>query len=561
MNALSVPPSSPKRAAHPRDFWFWVTIGITLLFLLFLVYPLFALFASSFVDPETGAFTWENFAAFFRKRYYYRALFNSFSVTLCVTALAVLVGAPMAYLTSAFTIRGKRILETLIIISMLSPPFIGAYSWILLGGRSGVITRFFRENLGIELPTIYGFTGILLVLTLKLYPFIYLYVSGALKTIDVSLSEAAESLGCNPWTKIFTIILPLLMPTVLAGSLLVFVNALADFGTPMLIGEGFVVMPVLIYSEFISEMGGQANFAAALATIMVIITCAVFLAQKYVVNKKSFTMSALRPMLPKKLAPLPSFFAHAFIYVVILLSIIPQITVVYTSFLKTQGVMFMEGFSLDSYRTIFSKLGSAITNTYVYGLIAIAIIVLLGVLIAYLSTRRRSLITSIIDTFTMFPYIIPGSVLGITLLLAFNRPPLVLSGSALIIIIAFVVRRLPYTLRSSAAILYQISPSIEEASISLGCSPMRTFFRITVIMMMPGVMAGALLSWITVINELSASVILYTGGTRTMSVAIYSEVIRASYGTAAALASILTLTTIISLFIFFKLSGNKDVAL
>lgn len=550
-----------KLNASPRDFWFWTTLAIAALFVVFLVYPLFSLFASSFVDAETGGFTLTHYAAFFRKKYYYRALFNSMSVTLCVTVLAVLIGAPMAYLTSAFHIRGKKLLDTLIIVSMLSPPFIGAYSWILLGGRSGLITTFFSDYLGIRTPTIYGFTGILLVLTLKLYPFVYLYVSGALKSIDVSLSEAAESLGCDPVKKIFTIILPLITPTVLAGGLLVFMNALADFGTPMLIGEGFVVMPVLIYSEFVSEMGGQANFAAALAAIMVIITCLIFLGQKYVVNKKSFTMSSLRPMKPIALAPVQNGFAHSFIYGLVFLSIIPQITVVYTSFMKVNGVMFAPGFSLDSYRIIFDKLGTAITNTYVFGLIAIAIIVLLGMCIAYLATRRRNLITSIIDTFTMFPYIIPGSVLGITLLLAFNKPPMVLSGTAAIIILAFVVRRLPYTLRSSAAILYQISPSVEEASISLGCSPMRTFFKVTAIMMLPGVMAGAILSWITVINELSASVILYTGGTRTMSVSIYTEVIRASYGTAAALSSILTLTTIISLLVFFKITGSRELSL
>ncbi|MBS1230224.1 MAG: iron transporter permease [Proteobacteria bacterium] len=550
-----------KLAASPRDFWFWTTLCIAALFIVFLVYPLFSLFASSFVDAESGAFTWSHYAAFFRKKYYYRALLNSMSVTACVTVLAVLIGAPIAYLTSAFHIRGKKLLDTLIIISMLSPPFIGAYSWILLAGRSGLITTFFAEQLGIRTPTIYGFSGILLVLTLKLYPFVYLYVSGALKSIDISLSEAAESLGCDPLRKVFTIILPLITPTVLAGALLVFMNALADFGTPMLIGEGFVVMPVLIYSEFVSEMGGQANFAAALAAIMVVITCLIFLGQKYVVNKKSFTMSALRPMKPSQLPAVQNTLAHVFIYGLVFLSIVPQITVVYTSFMKTRGSMFVPGFSLESYATIFDKLGAAITNTYVFGLVAILIIIVLGMFIAYLSTRRRNLITSIIDTFTMFPYIIPGSVLGITLLLAFNKPPMVLSGTAAIIVLAFVVRRLPYTLRSSAAILYQISPSIEEASISLGCPPMRTFFKVTAVMMLPGVMAGAILSWITVINELSASVILYTGSTRTMSVSIYTEVIRASYGTAAALSSILTLTTVISLMIFFKLTGSKELSL
>jgi iron(III) transport system permease protein len=414
-----------RLSSSPRDFWFWTTLGIAALFLVFLVYPLFSLFASSFVDPETGGFTLAHYAQFFKKRYYYRALLNSMSVTACVTVLAVLIGAPMAYLTSAFQIRGKRFVDVLIIISMLSPPFIGAYSWILLGGRSGVITTFVSEYLGMKMPTIYGFTGILLVLTLKLYPFVYLYVSGALKSIDVSLSEAAESLGCDPIKKVFTIILPLVTPTVLAGGLLVFMNALADFGTPMLIGEGFVVMPVLIYSEFVSEMGGEANFAAALAALMVVLTCLIFLGQKYVVNKKSFTMSALRPMKPNTLAPVPSAFAHLFIYLLVFLSIIPQLTVIYTSFMKVNGVVFTSGYSLDSYRIIFDKLGTAITNTYVYGLAAIVIIVLLGMFIAYLATRRRNLITSLIDTFTMFPYIIPGSVLGITLLLAFNKPPIV----------------------------------------------------------------------------------------------------------------------------------------
>jgi iron(III) transport system permease protein len=210
---------------------------------------------------------------------------------------------------------------------------------------------------------------------------------------------------------------------------------------------------------------------------------------------------------------------------------------------------------------VLSKLGNSILNTYVYGIIAIIIIILLGMLISYVSVRRESALTSFLDTLTMFPYIIPGSVLGITLLLAFNKKPMVLSGTFIIMIIAFVIRKLPYTIRSSAAILLQLSPSLEEASISLGYSEMKTFFKVTAIMMLPGVFAGAILSWITVINELSSSIILYTGVTRTLSVAIYTDVIRASYGTAAALSAILTATTIISLLIFFKLTGKKEISL
>ena len=286
-----------------------------------------------------------------------------------------------------------------------------------------------------------------------------------------------------------------------------------------------------------------------------------FLGQKYVVNKKSFTMSSLRPIQAKKVKGVANILMHVFVYLVVLLAIIPQLTVIYTSFKATNGAIFVNGFSLDSYKKIFSNLGTAIRNTYVFGLIAIITVILLSMIIAYLTTRRKSWLTNVIDSMTMFPYIIPGSVLGITLLLAFNKKPMLLSGTAFIIILAFVVRRLPYTLRSSTAILYQISPSMEEAAISLGDSPLKSFFKVTAIMMMPGVMSGAILSWITIINELSASVILYTGGTRTMSVSIYTEVIRASYGTAAALSSILTLTTVVSLLIFFKISGKKEVSL
>ena len=543
------------------DFWTGVTALAIVIFGLFLIYPLFSLFASAFQNAETGGFSLENFARFFERKYYYQSMINSFWVTTCVTALAIVIGTTLAYFMSLYTIKFKNAVEICIIISLLSPPFIGAYSWILIGGRSGILTQFLQETFHYEFPSIYGFAGILLVLTLKLYPFIYLYVAGAMKSIDSALIEAAESLGCSGIRKVATVIVPLITPTILAGALMVFMNAMADFGTPMLIGEGFNVMPVMIYSEFINEVGDQANFAAAMAAIMVIITSTIFMLQKYVVNRKSFTMSSLRPMQVHQMTGIRNVIMHVLIYALVAVSMIPQLVVIYTSFLKTYGSVFVDGFSFDSYTTIFENLGTAISNTYLFSTAAIIMIIFLGMTVAYLTTRRKSWLTDIIDTLTMFPYIIPGSVLGITLLLAFNDEPLLLSGTAFIIIISLVIRRLPYTLRSSSAILYQISPSLEEASISLGASPLRTFFKVTAVMMLPGVMSGAILSWITAINELSSSVILFTGATKTMSVAIYTEVIRASYGTAAALSTILTVTTITAMVIFFKVSGTKDVTL
>lgn len=542
------------------DFWAGVTVLSIAVFALFLIYPLFSLFVSAFQDPETGAWSMQNFVHFFERKYYYQSMINSFSVTTCVTILAVIIGTIVAYFMTLYKIKFKSAVEICIVISLLSPPFIGAYSWILIGGRNGYVTRFLAQY-GIDFSSIYGFAGILLVLTLKLYPFIYLYVAGAMKNIDSVLIEAAESLGCSGIRKVVTIIVPLITPTILAGALMVFMNAMADFGTPMLIGEGYNVMPVMIYSEFINEVGDQANFAAAMAALMVLITSTIFMLQKYVVNRKSFTMSSLRPLPVGELHGLRKVIVHLFIYTLVALSMIPQLVVIYTSFLKTSGSIFVDGYSLDSYRTIFDSLGTAISNTYLFSTTAMIAIIFLGMTIAYLTTRKKSWLTEIIDTLSMFPYIIPGSVLGITLLLAFNDEPLLLSGTAAIIIISLIIRRLPYTLRSSSAILYQLSPSMEEASISLGASPLKTFFKITAVMMLPGVMSGAIISWITAINELSSSIILFTGATKTMSVAIYTEVIRASYGTAAALSTILTLTTIMAMVIFFKVSGRRDVTL
>ena len=543
------------------DFWNIVTFLIIIVFAIFLIYPLLSLFLDGFKDSKSGVWSLMNYIQFFSKKYYTSALVNSFKLTISVTIIAVLIGVPLAYFMSFYKIKGKGVLEVLFIISMMSPNFIGAYSWILLLGRNGSVTKFLEKALGINMPSIYGFAGMLLVFSLKLYPFIYIYVSGALKKIDVALSEAAESLGCGGLKKVFTVIMPLITPTLVAAALLVFMNCMADFGTPALIGEGYRVMPTLVYSEFVGESGGSANFAACMATIMIIITALVFFLQKWYINTKSFTMSSIRPIQPKEPKGIFKVLIYIYIYMLAGLSIIPQAMVVYTSFKATKMQVFVDGFSLGSYKKVADKALAAVTNTYVFCFFAIVIIITLGMLIAYLTVRRRSVLTSAIDSIAMFPYIVPGSVLGITLLIAFNHQPLMLAGTAFIIIISLVIRRLAYTLRSSSAILYQISPSMEEAAVSLGDTPAKSFVKVTAKMMLPGVASGAILSWITIINELSSSVMLYTSKTKTMSVAIYNEVIRASYGPAAALASILTLTTVISLLVFFKVSGSKDVTM
>ena len=538
------------------DFWFWVKVLVVGIMLLFLIYPFCTLITRSFFSSKTEGFTLENYIRFFTKKYYYSALGRSIFVSVTTTLTTLIVGVPMAYAMSRYNVLGKKFIHIFIIMSLMSPPFIGAYSWIMLFGRSGLVTKFF-EGFGIILPSIYGKLGIILVFTFKLFPYVYLYTSGAMGSIDSSLEEAAENLGSNKLRRLRTITLPVIMPSIAAGAIMVFMTSLADFGTPMLIGEGYMVLPVLVYNEYMSEIGGNAHLASALSVVVVCCSTAVLLVQKYFVSKKNYVMTAMRPPKEEEVHGMKRFLISFPVMLVTFIGILPQIVVVVSSFIKSDFTGFQKGFSLDSYITIFNRLWTNIRNTYVFSTTAIIFIIILGMLISYIVVRQKGLAGQIMDLLIMFPFVIPGAVLGISLIVAFNKEPLILTGTAAIMIIAFVVRKLPYTVRSGSAFLQQMDPSVEEASISLGVSPMKTFFKVTARLMAPGILSGAILSWITCINELSSSVMLYGGKTSTISVAIYTEVVRNSYGTAAALASILTLTTVVSLLIFLKVSKGK----
>lgn len=513
-----------------------------------------------------GQFSLANFVTFFSKAYYSETLVNSFKVSITATITSLVVGTLLAYLFSMYDFKGKKFLQILIIIASMSAPFVGAYSWILLLGRNGVITKFLTNALHLPAIDIYGFKGIVLVFTLQLFPLVFLYVAGTMKSIDNSLLEAAESMGSFGFKRIVTVILPLLVPTLLAAALLVFMRAFSDFGTPMLIGEGYRTFPVLIYTQFISEVGGNSAFASALAIMAIIIALAIFLIQKYISNRYSFSMNSLHPIEPKKTTKGKMATIYATVYGIILFSVLPQVYLIYTSFLKTSGMVFVKGYSLNSYKVAFNRMGSAIFNTIRIPLIALVLVVLFATFISYLAVRKRNLFTNLIDSLSMVPYIVPGTVLGIAFISSFNTGLLgsgflMITGTAFILIMSLSVRRLPYTIRSSVASLQQIAPSIEEAAESLGSSRLNTFAKITTPMMLSGIISGAILSWVTMISELSTSILLYNVKTRTMTVAIYTEVLRGNYGVAAALSTILTVLTVGSLLLFMKISKSNSITL
>ena len=538
------------------DFWFFTKFFVIASMCLFIVYPFYTILTKSVFSNKVEGLTLYNFVRFFTKPYYYKTLIRSLAVCSITVLTTTIIGVPIAYVMTRYNVAGKQLLHILIIMSLMSPPFIGAYSWIILMGRNGLIAKLFKL-FGMVAPTIYGREGIIFVFTLHLFPYIYLYTSGAMNSIDASLEEAAENLGMSKLKRIWTITLPVILPSILAGCVMVFMTALADFGTPMLLGEGYVVLPVLVYNEYMSESAVNPYMASALSVIIVSCSLLVLAFQKLVIDKRNYQMSSLRPPKEEILSGWKRFLVSLPIWIVVFLAFLPQIVVICQSFVERSFSGMVKGINLANYQAILSRLGRNIRNTYVFSLVAIVFIVILGILVSYILVRKKGKVANLIDTLIMFPYVIPGSVLGIGLIIAFNRKPVVLVGTAAIMIISYVIRKLPYTVRSGSAFLYQMDPFIEEASVNLGVSPMKTFFTVTARMMLPGVMSGAVLSWITCINELSSSIMLYSGKTSTIAVAIYQEVVRMSDGTAAALATILTVTTIISLLIVFRLTKGK----
>lgn len=539
------------------DGWTTVSFGLTVFYLVTVIWPLGSLLRSSVTDEASGAFSLSNFSLFFTSKLYYSTLINSLLVTVCVTVLALLVAFPLAYIMTMYRVRGNKAIQVLILASMMSPPFIGAYSWILLLGNNGMITTFLSDTLGFAVPSIYGFGGIVLVLTLQLVPLIFTYLMGAWKTVDVSLLEASESMGCSGIQRAWKIIAPLLLPTVLAGSLLVFVRAFADFGTPMLIGQGFRTVPVLIYSSFVGEVSTSRGFAAAVSVLVIALTLAVFFIQRYFVARRTFSMTAMRTIEARKIRGIGNVVAHAYVYVYLLLAIAPLLVVVASSFRNTMYGQFVEGFSLDSYVRASDDIIKMLRNTLVIGLSALVLLVIISVLVSYLSVRRANALNSSLDAMTMVPYVVPGLVIGIAFVVTFSSGPLKIAGTTTIMVLALMLRRLSYTVRSTSALLYQHSPSIEEAATSLGASKLKTLTRVVVPMLAPGILSGAILSWVTIITELSTTLFLYNNSTQTLALGIYATVIRGQLGTAAALATILLAMTIVSLILFMRLPGGS----
>jgi len=548
---MSAGVSTSKLRGPRADIWTLVIFAGFAIVVVFLIYPLFDIFRYSFLDKVTETFSMSNWKAFFSRVYYLRAFWHSILIALLTTFFSMVLGIPLAFFTTRYRIRGTNLLNTLAVLALLSPTFIGAYSWITMLGRNGFLRLLF-QSIGVNLPPIYGAFGIVLADSLQYYPFISLMTAGALMTIDRSLEEASENLGARSLKTFFSVTLPMVMPSVTGGALIVFMMSLSNFGTPMIIGGNYLVLPTLAYNLYTSEISQTPGMASTVSIILMLCASVVIVLQQWVSSRRKYASMLVNRPIVKRLKGIKSFLAHLLCYFIVFFSTLPLAVIVYYSFRKTSGPVFQPGFSLDSYRQIFFDVPRTVTNSFLYSLIAVLLIASVGTLLGFVIARKRNAAVRVLDPLLMIPYMVPGTVLGIGFIVAFNRPPLILSGTATIIILTYFIRRLPYSVRSAASILKQIDPALEEAGINLGSPPGRTFRTVTLPLMQGGIISGAIMSWVTSMNELSASILLYVGRTMTMPIKIYLSVADGYFGTARAMSTILLVVTGVAMFIVNK---------
>lgn len=549
--------ASRRAIADLLGFWPLVTMAAFVVVALLLILPVGGVVGLSFSAKSDTSSPLENYRLFFSERFYWQTLVNSFHVSALATLGAVIVGVPAAYFATRYDIWGRGFVRAAVVITFVSPPFIGSYSWVILFGRSGLISSWLAQY-GIHLPSIYGAQGIVFVFVLQYFPFVFLLVSSGLRSIDQSIEDAARNLGSSELRSFFTVLAPLLIPSVTTGALLVFVAAFSDFGTPIILGERFRVLPVLVYSEFVNDFGGRPTLAATLATMLLAVTALALIFQRWLASRFSHGAQTIRPLELRETSLAKR--AAASIYVLALtgLALLPVATVVVSSFLEANGPLLVARFTLDNYRAIARNLDVPLANTVMFTTAATLLCAVAGTAIGYVIVRRRGRITGLLDMVIMFSYAVPGIVLGVGLVIAFNEPPLMLTGTATILVLAYFIRRLPFSVRSSVAMLQQVARDAEDASTNLGAGPVRTFALVTVPMISAGILSGALLTWSNTIRELSATLILQSGSTVTMSVEIFTQVVNANFGLAAAHGTILIGLTFVPLAILFWAMGRRE---
>lgn len=537
------------------QWWPWgILTAISLVLLTFFVlYPLGVLFSNSVLD-DAGSYSLAAFVTLLNDTQYLEAFRNTLVLGFSVTACTVLVGVPFAYMVARYDFPLKSLVAVLPILTIVIPEIIVGQSWLLILGNNGLLTNFFADR-GVELPSFYGWTGMVFSMTLVYYAYIYLGVLAALRGFDGQLEEAGLSLGTSPFVTKMRVLVPVMLPAVLVNALVVFTLVVGNFALSMLLGSRVPLLSVMTYNTFVSEMGGNPALQSAMSVVSIGIVAIVLFFQKRVVERKMYTMTQGRAPATVRVRSGAALLFTGTVGLVVLVSMLPLVVVFIAALTETSGPVMRWGtWSLGSLQRALQGAPEPIFNSLKFASMATLAGVAFAVLVSYLTIKKRNTFTQALDYIVVLPLTISGTVLGIALVQTFNSGWLIIAGTSGIMVLAYTVRRLPFAVRNASSTLFNIPDSIEEASISLGVSPLMTFFKVILPAMKASLISAAILMWVTTISELSASVVVYTGGLETMPIAIFRQVdggrlgLASAYG--AALVSVILLPIVVAIKVF-----------
>ncbi len=499
-----------------RGQWGPATVALFLgLFLfVFLIVPVGKVIYVAFQDPNSGELTLINFIDFFNTSLFRESFINSFYVASMSVVLASVFALPLAYFTTRFNFGGAVLIQTLGIIPLIMPPFVGAVAMLLLFGENGSVNLLLGDWFDINIPFMEGLNGVILVESIHYFPFILINLSAALNNIDRAMEESAQNLGSNGMRLFRRIVFPLAMPGYVAGASLVFLKVFDDLGTPLLLNINNMLAPQAYLR--ITSIGISDPMGYVISVILVAFSLFTLWVSFLALRGKDYAtvQKGGGGLMKRDLRPLEKAGCYAVVIFILALVLSPHLGLAILSFGTVWSFSVLpDAFTLDHYSYVFSTSSQFITNTLLYAGLAATIDVVFGTAIAYVVWRTKLIGRQWLDFIAMGAVAIPGVVLGIGYLRTFfeYNVPIIdkpLASWWVIIVIALAIRRLPYALRACVAALQQVSIMLEEAAENLGASKRRTVSRIVVPLMSGGIVAGFVTSFATASVELSATIML-----------------------------------------------------
>lgn len=533
-----------------RSPWFWLTALALALLALFVLYPLLSVLAGSFLGE--GPSGWLRLIS---TPNYLQAVLNTLILASSVTVISVLIGVPLAYVTARYSFRGKALIALLPLITLVIPEVIAAQTWLMMLGNNGLITKFLRE-FGIRLPSFYGWFGLITSMSFIYYTYVYIGTVAAIGKFDVQLEEAAQSLGTSPVLARLKIMLPVILPAILASALLVFTMTVGNFAISMILSHRLPLLSVVTYQAAVAEGTNSITMQSTLASVSVLIVMAILFLNRWIVARGRYEIVQGRGARPVPLEGSRGALVALPAGLVVAISLLPLVTIALGAFTKSRGPVMQWGeWTLENLGRVFVTAPGPLVNSLLYAGVATIISIGFSAVVSYLVVKKPNVLTAWVDYISAIPLALSGTVLGVGLLAAFHGGWMPLTGTSIIIVLAYVVRRMPFGMRNAQATLHNIPNSIEEASISLGSPPIRTFLRVVLPVMLPAIASATILTWTTTVAELSASILVYSGGRETLPIQIFRLIDSGLMAYASAYGLVLVAVILIPVVLANRLFG------